>query len=138
MIFLRIRYKKLKNEQFTLLYKLRTKAIVTEVDIVNIKQKLCLPYSLSIPYQSELQLEHEYQIAVKGFYVNYGIFKSIENRNNLYYIPAKKDWGVNPAINKKWQAFQEIEMKLNESMEENKVVLCWQKNKGNYSEFFIV
>lgn len=129
---------KLKNKQFPLVYKPQTKAVLTDVDTVNIKQKLCLLTSLYVPYQTEVKLEPEYQKAIKGFYIKYDLFKNIASKNNYFYMPAKKDWGINPASTKEWYSYQEIEMQLTTAIEEKQAVLCWQKNNDTYSEYFIV
>ena len=110
---------KLKNKQFPLLYKPQTKAILSEVATVAIKQKLCLLTSLYVPYQTEVQLEPEYQKAVKGYYIKYDLFKKVASKNNYFYVPAKKDWGINPASNKDWYRYQEIEMQLHTAIKEN-------------------
>lgn len=129
---------KLKNKQFPLLYKPQTKAILAAIDTVEIKQKLCLLTSLYVPYQTEVLLEPEYQKAVKGYYIKHDLFKKIVSNNNYFYMPAKKDWGINPANNKVWFSYQEVEMQLTTAIQEKQAVLCWEKNNDTYSEYFIV
>lgn len=91
-----------------------------------------------MPYKSTFQLEPEYQKAVKGYYLKYELFKTLEHKDEYFYIPAKKDWGINPQSNKDWYTFQEIENQLSASIKENQSVLCWQKYRNTYTEFFIV
>jgi len=135
---LKEKVEKLQDKQFPLVHNHSTKTILTEIDTSTIKQQLCLLISLYIPYQKKVQLDPEYQKAVKGYYIEYNQFKSLEYSDILFYIPSKKDWGINPKNNKEWFTFQEIENKLNTAMEENQAVLCWQKENNCYSEFFIV
>jgi hypothetical protein len=135
---LKDKIQKLRDKQFPLLNNPLTKALITEIDTATIKQQLCLLTSLYVPYKSKLQLEPEYQKAIKGYYLKYDLFKTIEYKDKYFYIPAKKDWGINPESNKEWYTFQEIEIHLNKAIEENQAVLCWKKNKDTYDEFFIV
>lgn len=130
---------KLKNKQFPLLYKPQTKAILTAIATVVIKQKLCLLTSLYVPYQTEVPLAPEYQKAVKGYYIKFDLFKKVvAYKNNYFYIPAKKDWGINPASNEEWYSYQEIEMQLHTAIAEKHCLLFWQKNNDTYAEYFIV
>ena len=94
--------------------------------------------SLYVPYQSKAQLEPKYQKAVKGYYLKYDLFKTLEHKDEYFYIPVKKDWGINPESNKEWYPIQEIEIQLNTAIKENQSVLCWSKYRDIYTEFFIV
>jgi hypothetical protein len=135
---LKEKVEKLRDKQFPLLHNPQTKALVTDIDTDAIRQQLCLLSSLYVPYQSKVQLEPKYQKAVKGYFLEFNLFKTLEYKDKSFYIPAKKDWGINPESNKVWYTFQEIENYLNTSIVENQSVLCWQKNKDTYAEYFIV
>uniref|UniRef100_UPI00404B41A0 DUF1853 family protein n=1 Tax=Flavobacterium sp. TaxID=239 RepID=UPI00404B41A0 len=129
---------KLRNQQFPLLNNPQTKDLVSGVDTTTAKQKLCMLTSLYVPYENKAKLEPIYQKVVKGYYINYEFFRTLNHKDQSFYIPQKKDWGVNPSNNQEWHNFQAIENQIKNAMEENQSVLCWQKNKNVYTEFFIV
>ena len=135
---LKEKVEKLRDKQFPLLHNPQTRALLTDINTATIKQQLCLLTSLYVPYQSNVQLEPKYQKAVKGYYLEYDQFKTLEYKEKSFYIPTKKDWGINPVNNKVWYTFQEIESQLNTSIVEKQSVIFWQKDKEIYSEFFIV
>lgn len=135
---LKEKIEKLLDKQFPLLHNPLTTTILREIDTSTIKQQLSLLISLYVPYQKIIQLDTEYQKAVKGYYIAYNQFKSLEYSDKLFYIPSKKAWGINPKNNDDWLTFQDIESQLNTAMEGNQSVLCWQKESDNYSEFFVV
>jgi hypothetical protein len=129
---------KLREKQFPLLHNPQTKALVSEVDTTTIKQKLCMLTSLYVPYKNKEKLEPTYQKVVKGYYINHELFSTLDHKDQSFYIPQKKDWGVNPSNNQEWYNFHQIENQLKTAIEDKQSVLCWQKNKNIYTEFFIV
>jgi hypothetical protein len=129
---------KLRDQQFPLLHHPQTKTLVSEVDMTTIKQKLCMLTSLYVPYKNKEKLEPTYQKVVKGYYINHLLFSTLDHKDQSFYIPQKKDWGVNPSNNQEWYNFYEIENQLKTAIEDKQSVLCWQKNKNIYTEFFIV
>lgn len=129
---------KLKTKQFPLLYHTCTKTTVNTVEINKISQALCLLVSLYIPYEYKANFNPTYQKAIKGYYLNFETFIQLDNPEKTYYIPTKKEWGMEPAENKNWLDFSEIEKQMSTSMEEKQAVLCWQKQNNTFLSFFIV
>ena len=135
---LKEKIEKLRDMQFPLLYKTQTKAVISELDTTKINQKLCLVTSLYLPYESKVEIEPLYAKAVKGYFIKYDLFKSLEKNNKYFYIPKKKDWGISPSTNKQWYTYQEVEIVLNQVIEEKQAALCWQKCNEIYIGFFVV
>lgn len=129
---------KLRDKQFPLLQNPQTKALVSEVDTTTVKQKLSMLISLYVPYENKVKLDPIYQEVVKGYYINHKLFSTLDHKDLSFYIPEKKDWGINPANNQEWYSFQAIENQIQTAIEDKQSVLCWQKNKNVYTEFFIV
>jgi len=79
-----------------------------------------------------------YQNAIKGYYVNYEQFKSLDNSEKTYHLPKRKQWGIEPCENETWASFTDIQEYIDTNLAEKQAVLCWQKQGENYTSFFIV
>lgn len=129
---------KLKRKQFPLLHHNCTKATLPTIAINEVSQALCLLVSLFIPYEYKANFSPVYQKAIKGYYLNLETFIKLDNPTKTYYIPTKKEWGMEPAENETWLGFSEIKKQISNNMKEKQAVLCWQKHKNSYLSFFIV
>lgn len=129
---------KLKQKQFPLLYHECTKKALDTLPIKDIQQQLCLLASLYIPYNYKGEIVTDYQKAIKGYYISFNRLSSIQTTEKKYYIPAKKEWGIHPSENKIWLNYAELQEKIEASIKEKQAVLCWENDKGIYSELFIV
>ena len=135
---LKDKLEKLKTKQFPLLNHNCTKQIFNTIKTEEATQALCLLVSLFIPYDFQEGLSPAYEKAIKGYYFNFETFTSLENSEKTYYIPSKKEWGMDPSENENWKVFTDIETYIKICMNEKQAPLCWQKHKGSYSEFFII
>jgi hypothetical protein len=136
--FLKEKLDKLKNKQFPLLYHPAARSALDQLAIKDIAQKLCFLVSLFVPYQYEINFSAAYQQAIKGYYLNLESFIGLDHSERTYYLPLKREWGIDPAENENWQDFEQIHTRVSKSIAEKRALLCWQKHKDSYSTFFIV
>jgi hypothetical protein len=129
---------KTKNKQFPLLYHHAAQATLEGLAVEDISQQLCLLASLFIPYKYKADLPAGYQKAIKGYYLNVEDFIRLDHSDKTYYIPPKKEWGIDPAENEKWKTDSQVHAHISQRMAEQQALLCWQKHKDSYSAFFIV
>ncbi|WP_418263125.1 DUF1853 family protein [Flavobacterium faecale] len=129
---------KLKTKQFPLLYHDSTQSTLDTIAIDTVSNALCLLISLFIPYEYKANFDPSFQKAIKGYYINFETFISHHSKGNTYYLPQKKEWGIDPSDNEIWLEFENIEKKLSLNICEKQSSLCWQKNKDSYLAFFIV
>ncbi|MGH1384533.1 DUF1853 family protein [Kordia sp.] len=129
---------KLQQKQFPLLYHQASKAQLPSIEINKVSQKLCVLANLFIPYQYKEKFSETYQKAIKGYYVNFDTFVSLDNSAKAYYIPTKKEWGIVPSENEVWTNFKGVKESITESMSAKRSLLCWQKHDDSFEEFFIV
>ncbi len=135
---LEAKLEKLKRKQFPLLHHDAAKSIFTTIEVGEVSQALCLLVSLFIPYNYKTSFSPSYQKAIKGFYLNFDTFKSLDTSEKTYYIPSKKEWGLEPSENDTWADFEDVEEFILTSLKEKQSPLCWQKHKDSYIAFFIV
>ncbi|GAB5550962.1 MAG: hypothetical protein Sapg2KO_05530 [Saprospiraceae bacterium] len=135
---LKEKLEKIKRKQFPLLYHRATKAKLNNIEIEAVSQALCLLASLFIPYGYKANFDTIYEKAIKGYYLNIATFIGLDHSEKTYYLPSKKEWGMNPAEQVTWTTFNGIEEHLNTSLKEKKATLCWQKEEDSYLAFFIV
>jgi hypothetical protein len=135
---LKEKLEKLKTKQFPLLYHNCTKSTLQTIEISEVSQALCLLVSLFIPYEYKANFSPVYQKAIKGYYLNFETFSNLDNQTKNYYIPTKKEWGMEPSENKIWTDFITLEKQIKISIEEKQAVLCWEKCKDSYSCYFII
>ena len=129
---------KLKNKQFPLLYNSNTKSELETINISEVSQALCLLVTLFIPYDYKANINPNYEKAIKGYYINLEKFKNLNDSGKTYYLPSKKEWGMNPSENLIWTDFKRIEEELIKCLNEKQAPLCWQKQNDSYTVFFIV
>ncbi len=129
---------KLKRKQFPLLYHTCAKSTLNDIETDKVSQALCLLVSLFIPYKYNESFSPNYEKAIKGYYLDFETFKTLDHSANAYYIPSKKEWGINPSENEIWTDFMGVENYIRISMEEKQAPLCWQKHNDSYIAFFIV
>lgn len=135
---LKEKLEKLKIKQFPLLYHDCAKSNFRTIEIDEASQVLCLLASLFIPYAYKGSFSPGYQKAIKGYYLNFEIFSKLDDSAKSYYLPSKKEWGIDPAENEIWADFSGVEKHINKDIKEKQAPLCWQKYNGEYSAFFIV
>jgi len=129
---------KLKNKQFPLLYHNCAKSKLNNIEIEGASQALCLLISLFIPYEYKESFSPIYEKAIKGYYLDLETFTNIDNSAKAYYLPSKKEWGMDPSENEIWSDFNGVEGFINTSIKEKQAPLCWQKYNNSYLAFFIV
>jgi hypothetical protein len=135
---LKKKIEKLKRKQFPLLSHAQVKTRLEEIDTSNISQALCLLASLFVPYSYKAAIRPDYAKAVKGHYLDFQTFKCLDDSSKSYYLPPKKEWGMDPGENEIWSEFEAIEETLVKSLCEKQGRLCWQKQGKSFTEFFIV
>jgi hypothetical protein len=135
---LREKLEKLKSKQFPLLYHSCTASKFPTIDIETVSQALCLLVSLFIPYEFKTTLAPVYDNAIKGYYLNLATFISLHHSEKTYYLPSKKEWGMDASENEIWTDYEGVAIQINTSINEKQALLCWQKYKGTYLAFFIV
>jgi len=135
---LKEKLEKLKRKQFPLLYHTCTKSTFSNIEINEVSQVLCLLVSLFIPYEYKTNFSPNYEKAIKGYYLNFETFLSLDNSAKTYYTPSKKEWGMDPSENEIWTDLNGVEKNINTCIKEKQAPLCWQKHKDSYLAFFIV
>jgi len=129
---------KVKNKQFPLLYHNCAKSKFDAIELDEVSQALCLLVSLFIPYEYKASFNSIYAKAIKGYYLNMETFISLDNSEKNYYIPSKKEWGMDSSENEIWTDFNGVEKYIYTSIQEKQSPLCWQKYNDSYLAFFIV
>lgn len=129
---------KLKTKQFPLLRHSCTETKLNTIELNKVSQALCLLVSLFIPYEYKEQLNQTYTKAIKGYYINFEQFIQLNDSQKSYYLPSKKEWGMDASENEKWSPFESVKDQISTNMHERQAPMCWQKHNGTYLTFFIV
>ena len=129
---------KLKSKQLPILYHDSAQGRLNNMVIEEATQAICLLVSLFIPYEYKASFSPVYEKAIKGFYLNIETFSSLDNSEKSYHLPKKTEWGMDPAGNEVWTDFSGVEESINAGIRGKQAPLCWMKDGGVYSTFFIV
>ena len=131
---------KLQNRQFPLLHNSLTRTYLESynLDIENIKQKLCFKGQLFLPYKSkDIDVGPLNSECIAGFYISYHkmqIFSALE-----FFIPTKLDWLVTPNNNVDWINYSAALEAIKLHIDNERSPLVWVKqNDGELSKCFIV
>lgn len=135
---LKEKLEKLKTKQFPLLYHNCAKSRFKTIAINEVSQALCLLVSLFIPYDYKGSFNPLYEKSIKGYYLNMETFSNLDDPAKNYYIPSKKEWGMDPSENEIWTDFNGAEKQIHTCMKEKQAPLIWQKYNDSYIEFFII
>ena len=129
---------KLEKKQFPLLYHHCTESTFKDIALADVSQALCLLVSLYIPYEYKKSFSPEYQKGIKGYYLDFETFTTLEHSATFYYTPTKKEWGIDPSENEIWTDLSGIIQQIKACMLEKQAPLVWQKKGSTYTQFFIV
>ena len=129
---------KLKKRQFPLLHSDIANKTLNNLAINQIEQSLCLLVNLYLPYGFKQEVSPVYHSAIKGYYLNKAAFLALHSEEKRYYLPARKEWGIDPMEKSEWFTLSEIEERLDAILSDNKAALCWEKSGTSYSEYFVV
>lgn len=129
---------KLQTKQFLLLYHDCTRSTLKSIEIDKVSQALCLLVSFFIPFGFKVKLSPIYQKCIKGYYINFALFIAQHSGNKSYYLPAKKEWGIEPSENDTWIDFDSIKKIVSIQLQDKQAPLCWQVIDGFFTQFFIV
>ncbi len=133
---------KLKEKQFTLLFKPETDDLLNSLDLnsINILQQACFKANLFVP--KELQNQQFPEInnkCVAGIWLHFKDFNSVEYRGFQFYAPKKQDWPILPTHGEIWVDHSEIITQIENSFENKKAPLIWVKKPGNkFERLFVV
>lgn len=131
--------KKLKKNQFPLLYKKSTIAYLENhnLDSKTIEQRVCFKAQLFLPYTSQdINTEPLNKDCVMGFYISFGdisIFKNLQ-----FYIPNKLNWLTIPHNNIEWLDYKHAVSEIEEFINIKRSPLIWLKyNDTLFKKCFI-
>ncbi len=128
---------KLFQKQFPLLYHEATKSSLNTIKIDKVSQALCLLVSLFIPYESDIEFDSVFRKAIKGYYLNYDTFVKLDHFEKTYFVPSKKEWGIDPSNHKIWKDVKAINQEVYDWIDNKQAPLCWLKHGNKYETFFI-
>lgn len=129
---------KLRDVQLPLLYNRLAAAHLSAVSIPEVVQSLCLLVALFVPYGYAGSMRSAYSNAVKGYYLGIEAFLQLDDSEKEYYIPLKREWGMDPADHLQWGGLAVVADSIKGSIAERRSVLCWQKSGEFYTTIFVV
>lgn len=134
--------KRLRDHQFPLLYRKETKESLNslQIDAEEVIQKICFKAHLFLPYtfpDQKLPLINPECIA--GRWLRAPEFTQTEFGAQLFHIPKKENWPVEPRYNETWFDFEQIQAQLQLLLSQKRAPMVWMKSGSNtYDRIFIV
>ncbi|MEM6719613.1 MAG: DUF1853 family protein [Bacteroidota bacterium] len=128
---------KLQQKQFPLLYHEVTQSKLPNISVENVTQKLCVLTYLFVPYNQKIQFSEEYQKVIKGYYVDFHTFIQLHDEENVYYLPTKKEWGIDPAEHTIWLDYKATQTEIKLQLQHKHTPLCWKRHQNSYEQFFV-
>lgn len=133
---------KLHQKQFPLLYHPTTQAHLEtlHIKIENVQQQLSFKATLFVPFSMPPKnFSNINPQCIEGFWLSIDQLQELDPMHQQFYLPSKQNWGVNPANNTTWYAYDFIKELLETQLAQQKAPLCWMKsNQGTYAKFFVV
>ena len=132
------KFTKLKEKQFPLLHHHTAKDALSDVTIPEVKQALCFLASLFVPIDFEGSFEPSFEQSIRGYYLNHQAFEARNHHGKSYYVPPKKEWGIEPSSRDRWLPFEKVSESLQQTIKERQSTLVWQQEGEEYTCFFVV
>lgn len=130
---------KLKEKQLPLLYHPKTQSLLDDLGLSTSEtiQQVLFKAQLFLPLDHQnIEFNQLNPACVKGFYVkmdNLELFKT-----GQFYIPEKINWLMDVHDDVKWINYDDFLIKLNPLTNKKLAPLCWLKQHGKYSKFYVV
>lgn len=132
---------KLKRHQFPLLYKPETQKLLNElgVNLNGIKQSLCFNASLFIPVNHPLDGNPSINFdCLAGSWLRYSDLINLKYQDDLFYIPAKENWILDPHHEVDWMKYSEFKERVQIHLDRKISPMCWMNCEGSLYRFFTV
>ncbi len=133
---------KLQKNQLPLLHNKATQPYLNELNLSSKEfiQQVCFLGKLYVPVN--LYGTHFPKInnnCIVGFWLTLETLLSRHQGNELYCLPKKENWLIQPENSNVWISLDESLYKINASLNNKKSILCWKKTSlGGFEQFFIV
>jgi uncharacterized protein len=104
----------------------------------NVRQKVLFKGQLFLPH---IMLNKSFSLinhaCIVGFYISSSMLDALNE--NLFFIPEKRDWLIDPIHKTLWISHSEFLEKITTLMKVKRSPLCWLKTtNGNLQKFFVV
>jgi len=131
---------KLKNKQLPILYKKESKVYLQDININEIKQKLCFKGNIFLEKNSEKKVFKECNpLCIKGFYSNIHTFLSEKSyKDCLYFFPEKQDWLIDIEKCEQWYSYERILEETASYVEDKRAFLLWVQKGTTNERLFVV
>lgn len=131
---------KIEIKQFPLLQNPLTQLKLEGIDVSKMKQNLCFMANLFVPYQKQNNYFTEINNkAISGYWLSLVDFSNLLDSKNLYYLPPKSEWGVDPKYNLTWLTKPEVINQITEQHQRQFSPLCWVKRLNiKFEQCFVV
>jgi uncharacterized protein len=131
---------KLKTKQLPILKHQKAKEFLNKHGLGSnvFDQKVYFKAQLFVPFNMlNKKMDLINSQCIKGYYLKFNEIKKLNA--NLFYIPSKLDWLIEPNNNVNWEEKPVFLVKISKYMKAEKSPLCWSKdNKGNLCKIFVV
>lgn len=134
--------KKLKEQQFPLLFRNETRSLLQEIgaDSDTISQKVCFKANLFVPLELR---QHSFPLinidCIQGYWIKASDFIEGNYGQFSFYSPKKADWPIRPEVWSHWYSFREIKKQIDQLLLAERSPLVWMKDQNaKYTRFFIV
>ncbi|MFK7799823.1 MAG: DUF1853 family protein [Aureispira sp.] len=133
---------KLRSRQFPLLHHPATQATLQQqgIDTSHIQPQLSFKAALFTPWPTTFPSHSTLNPACwQGHWITWFAFVQKKWTGDHFFVPDKKDWGMNPASNTTWWDMSTAFPILEQWLHQKKAPLCWVKTKrGIYLSIFVV
>ncbi|PRX55037.1 DUF1853 family protein [Flagellimonas meridianipacifica] len=133
---------KIKNEQFALINRPETQSILDEIGLNSnvLHQSCCFKAQLFRPFDEPIvHIRPLNPSCVVGYWMRFENFEKVDYGKNLFYIPFKKEWPIQPHENVTWMSYTETLMEVNLRMIQKNTPMLWmKKTSGTLEKLFVV
>lgn len=142
--FLYLKLKKLKEQQFPLLFETSTEKLLQDkfgVQAANFQQNLCFKAQLFLHFEEQQnQFSGIHTEAIVGSWYYFEEFKSQPFETFEFAFIQKQDWPIIPFDSSwiEWVSFQEIIIKVAPSIQEKRSVKLWMKMPKQMIPLFVI
>ena len=133
---------KIRNDQFTLIQKPEADHMLRSqnINVTQIQQTCCFKAQLFRPFNySTVHIRPLNPDCVVGYWMRFEDFEKADFKDNLFYIPFKKEWPIHAHDEVTWMSYIETLMEVNLRMIQKNAPMLWmRKASGIIDKLFVV
>lgn len=139
--FLSLKKRKMHEHQFPLLHDVRAQQVLNDlnIDSESFKQMLLFQNFCFLPADFDANQDGVDKTNCSGIWMNQDTFESLSLDRELFFLPKKTNWLIDPMYNREWHLLEAVKPDVQLELAKNNSPMLWVLHPdGRTERWFIV